>query len=220
MKSSAMPMRLNCFKLLYDLIRRASPLVEADLFQLHRAVQTEIILNIYSPIGTWKNQPNGTYYIDRNSRQVWCEYARPDHIPALMADWLALLNHTLTGDPENKKAALAAYTRLHLGFARIHPFSDGNGHMARLIANLLVIQSGLPPIVVARKRRRKYIGLLVAYDNSYGTSAIGRPLFEEGSALKAIQDFFADHWRQILELLDNIWKVQYRRLFSHHLGFR
>jgi Fic family protein len=197
----------RAIELIYDWVKRTTPFVEADLFQLHRAVQTEIIFDIYSPVGAWKNEPNGTYYLDQNNRQAWHEYACPEQVSALMADWLILLNRFCAVDLE-MEAALAAYTRLHLGLTRIHPFFDGNGRMARLVANLPVIRAGLPPIVVARERRREYIGLLSAYDSSHGQPQTGKPLLEEGPALKAVQEFFADNWWQTLELLENIRQVQ------------
>jgi Fic family protein len=204
----------RAIELLYDLTGRTTPLVEADLFRLHRAVQTEIIFDIYSPVGAWKNELNGTYYIDKDNRQAWREYARPEQVPALITDWLALLNHTLTGNLEDG-TAVAAYTRLHLGFTRIHPFFDGNGRMARLIANLPVILSGLPPIVVAREQRREYIDLLVAYDSIYSQAQTGKPLLEEGPELARLQEFFTDNWRQTLELFEKIWQFQRHRLFAN-----
>jgi Fic family protein len=206
----------RAIELIYDWVKRATPFVEADLFQLHRAVQTEIIFDIYSPIGAWKNEPNGTYYLDQNNRQAWREYARPEQVPVLMADWLILLNRFCAVDLE-MEAALSAYTRLHLGLTRIHPFFDGNGRMARLVANLPVIHSGLPPIVVARERRREYIGLLSAYDSSHGQPQTGKPLLEEGPELKALQKFFADNWWQTLELVENARQVQ-RDRDQHRMG--
>ena len=35
-----------------------------------------------------------------------------------------------------KENALSCYAELHAAFVRIHPFSEGNGRMARLLANI------------------------------------------------------------------------------------
>lgn len=206
----------RAIELVYDWVNRAALLDETDLFQLHWAVQTEVICDIYSPVGAWKNEPNGTYYLDQNQRQAWRDYVRPEQVPLLMADWLTLLNQSCLVDLE-MDAALAAYTRLHLSFTRIHPFFDGNGRMARLVANLPVIRSGLPPIVIARERRREYIGLLSAYDSAYGQAQAGKPLFEEGVELAALQAFFSDNWQATLALLENIRQVQ-RNRDQHRTG--
>lgn len=125
----------------------------------------------------------------RTRRQAWREYARPAHVPILMADGLTLLNQSCLVDLA-MDAALAAYTRLHLGFTRIHPFFDGNGRMARLVANLPIVRSGLPPIVVARERRREYIDRLSAYDSTHDQVQAERSLLEEGPELAALQAFF------------------------------
>lgn len=45
---------------------------------------------------------------------------------------------------------------LHHGFARIHPFVDGNGRAARLLTNLYFITRGYPPIVLRFGDRGKY----------------------------------------------------------------
>ena len=53
------------------------------------------------------------------------------------------------------KAALA-----HFNFVRIHPFEDGNGRGARLLMNLILIKSGLPPAIIRFSDRPKYIEAL------------------------------------------------------------
>jgi len=39
---------------------------------------------------------------------------------------------------------VAAAAEAHLEFVFIHPFIDGNGRVARLLMNLILIQSGTP----------------------------------------------------------------------------
>jgi hypothetical protein len=58
--------------------------------------------------------------------------------------------------------------RLHYRFVLIHPFQDGNGRTARLLANLILLQRGYPPgaIVRAEEHRRQYIDALRAVDVS------------------------------------------------------
>jgi len=46
--------------LMYDLIQGERAFTEADLFALHKAVQTEVIVDVYKPVGNWKNEPNST----------------------------------------------------------------------------------------------------------------------------------------------------------------
>lgn len=48
----------------------------------------------------------------------------------------------------------AAY--FHHGLVEIHPFIDGNGRVARLLTDLLLIKSGYPPIILRTDDRAKY----------------------------------------------------------------
>jgi len=50
----------------------------------------------------------------------------------------------------------------------IHPFWDGNGRMARLLANILLLKAGLPPLVIDQSVRREYIECLAEYEVSVG----------------------------------------------------
>ncbi len=75
-------------------------------------------------------------------------------VPALMqafAGWLA-------GKPKLHPAELAA--QAHYRLVTIHPFSDGNGRTARLLMNLVLIQSGYPPAIIRTQDRAFYINSL------------------------------------------------------------
>ncbi len=65
---------------------------ESRLFDLHRAVQSEAVTDIYKPYGAWKREPNGTYAVTEEGRQTFIEYASPEDVPALMREWLGELN--------------------------------------------------------------------------------------------------------------------------------
>ncbi|MBP6582355.1 MAG: Fic family protein [Chromatiaceae bacterium] len=137
------------------------------LFDLHRAVQTAVVTDIYQPNGAWKREPNGTYAVTADGRQTFIEYAMPDEVPRLMATWLTALNRTCA-QALSEDEALTAYARLHLGIVHIHPFWDGNGRMARLLANLPLLRSGHLPVVIELKDRKRYIEILAAYQTQAG----------------------------------------------------
>lgn len=54
----------------------------------------------------------------------------------------------------------------HHAFTQIHPFQDGNGRMARLLASLILIQAGLFPFTVKRHEKVQYIKALEKADNN------------------------------------------------------
>ena len=56
--------------ILYDLIDQ--DITEESLFNLHKAIQTEVVSDIYKPQGAWKNESNGTYAVDIGVCQRSC----------------------------------------------------------------------------------------------------------------------------------------------------
>jgi len=53
---------------------------------------------------------------------------------------------------------------LHHRFVEIHPFTDGNGRVARLLSNLYLIARGYPPVVIMAEDRLEYYRCLRAAD--------------------------------------------------------
>ncbi|MCL2352309.1 MAG: Fic family protein [Firmicutes bacterium] len=56
---------------------------------------------------------------------------------------------------------LAAW--VHAEFVRIHPFTDGNGRVSRMIMNYQLMSDGWLPVSVAKEDRLKYFEVLEAY---------------------------------------------------------
>lgn len=196
--------------LLYGLLDRHRPITETDLFELHRAVQTTVVTDVLAPVGAWKREPNGTHATTADGRQIFIDYAAPNEVPALMARWLELLNQDIER-VAGEAAAAAAYADLHLAFVRIHPFCDGNGRMARLLANLPVLKAGHPPIVIDRTRRREYLQYLSAYDLAVGKARPGIPLLPEPDRTEAFRRFCLGCWRATLDLVAETRRRQQER---------
>jgi Fic family protein len=198
--------------LVYDLIRKKSDsdFTEKDLFDLHKAVQTERIFDVYKPVGAWKVEPNSTVIVSGDTQTIF-EYALPKDVPELMQSWLALFQKTCKENTANKEAALSAYVCLHVSFVRIHPFWDGNGRMARLIANIPVIRAGYPPIIIPKERRQKYINALSEYHLAVGTITAESELLPEIDKLDRFKRFCAESWSGSIRLVDNAHRKQQER---------
>ncbi len=131
---------------------------EADLFELHRLVVNEPSNDIYKPVGAYKREDNGTYLVE-NGKSVYHSYLPASEVPQAMHAWLKSFNARFDVAADSE-AALDAYAVAHATFVAIHPFYDGNGRLARLLANLPVLFAGHPPIVVPVEEREDYIRCL------------------------------------------------------------
>jgi Fic family protein len=115
---------------------------------LGRSVQPTLIR------GEWKTLPNSL----GTGSQV--EFCPPIHVSSEMEQLVALhLEHEKKGVPPDIQAAW-----LHHRFTQIHPFSDGNGRVARCLATLVFLKANWFPLVVTRTDRAVYITALRAAD--------------------------------------------------------
>ena len=87
-------------------------------------------------------------------------FAAPAHIPRLMADFEqnCLAQYTPCNFPSKEKITTALATT-HVELVLIHPFREGNGRIARLLATLMALQAGLPFLdfsILAGNCQQKY----------------------------------------------------------------
>lgn len=185
--------------LIYAMIRRPR-IGETDVCDLHRAVMPQSTVDALNPIGDWKRDYNGTTGVV-GEESIYMEYAAPSAVPVLVTRWLEDFNGTkaCTGRPDR---AMAAYVRAHMIFVRIHPFFDGNGRMARLIANLPVLRGGFPPVVVPAERRAEYINLLWDYQHAVGTVRPGSHLLPPHPAIRAMGELLENEWKHTVSLVE------------------
>lgn len=54
------------------------------------------------------------------------------------------------------KDVIALSASIHSRFEQIHPFSDGNGRVGRLLMNALLLRSNFAPAVIRQERKRLY----------------------------------------------------------------
>lgn len=73
-------------------------------------------------------------------------------IPKLMKELFTWYKKGLT-----KKDVLELIAEWHYKFVKIHPFVDGNGRVARLIVNLMLLKNGYPIQIIPIIRRQEYI---------------------------------------------------------------
>jgi Fic family protein len=187
--------------LVYELLDK-DILEKPDIFNFHKAVQTQVVMDIYSPIGNWKKEENGRY-IKTEEKLIYMEYPKPEDIEHLMQLWLKEFNNQ--NELINEQQAIHTYTVLHLAFTSIHPFFDGNGRMARLLANIPLLKNGFLPIVVNNQDRQDYLEALSKYDLSApNLNQNTTELIIENSAFESIKNFFEQQYKNTLKLVEEI----------------
>jgi Fic family protein len=91
-------------------------------------------------IGRWRNDTNGPMQVVSGAigkEKVHFEAPAAERLDDEMKKFLAWFNKTITIDPV-VKAAIA-----HLWFVTIHPFDDGNGRIARAIADMQLARADM-----------------------------------------------------------------------------
>lgn len=82
----------------------------------------------------------------------------PQMVPSRMM-YLVYNHNNSVFDSVFQKAA-----SFHLEFERIHPFEDGNGRTGRLLVNYELIRNNIPPVVIPKEERSKYMSFLAGGD--------------------------------------------------------
>ena len=151
------------------------------------------------PIGDWKRDFNGTTGV-RGGSPVYMEYASPDDTPLLMSRWIKQFNRKLLSATSTTRA-VNVYAWTHLSFVRIHPFFDGNGRIARLIANLPLLKCGHPPLLIGQSRRVEYIDLLWEYENAVGVIGKNDRLLPSHPSITGFKALLREEWQESVQIV-------------------
>ncbi|MDE3258792.1 MAG: Fic family protein [Gemmatimonadota bacterium] len=109
-------------------------------------------------IGRYKTQPNNV----RTSTGEIYYFTAPDQVKPAMSD---LIDWYRRAEYDGEHPIFVAAT-FHYRFVRIHPFDDGNGRMARLLMNMILIKHGYTVAIIPIQERNRYISTLEKADKS------------------------------------------------------
>jgi Fic family protein len=130
---------------MFTLLRRHD-LAEADVFRYHTLLS-----------GSLDNEATSGGYRQIPIRVTGSEYKfpGPTEVPALMEQFF------LTAQSDRSRYHPVEFAaRKHLDLVTIHPFADGNGRVARLVMNTLLIQDGFLPTIIPPVLRHEYYSAL------------------------------------------------------------
>lgn len=136
-----------------------------------RSVHYELMKNfdqwsddgLYSP-GQYKRFENMTI---RSTGKVH-RYLPPDQVSKAMAELIKFINELLAAKniSSQDKHPLTIVTLFHQRFLNIiHPFSDGNGRVARIFMNLILLKNEYPPIFIKEISKDEYLMRFEVSDN-------------------------------------------------------
>jgi len=158
----------DAIEYLEELVRQQAPLSEVAIREMHRILLVEpyempaITADGFPSkrkiaVGQYKTAPNSV----RTSTGRMHFYASPEETASLMGDLIQWYREQM-----EKKLAhpLMLATLFHFRFVNIHPFDDGNGRMARLLMNLILMQHGFVPVIVPTETKPAYIAALEEAD--------------------------------------------------------
>lgn len=173
-----------------DLIKSETPLTEKFIRELHTLILKEDSFKEAQTadgqptrrkieVGKYKTRPNHVVTVTGETSY----FATPEETPAKMkelVDWFREERERLDVDP----IALAAV--FHHKFILIHPFDDGNGRVARILMNFILMQFGYPPVIIKTEDKENYFSVLRIAD---------------AGELQPFVDYVAQNLIQSLELM-------------------
>lgn len=147
----------DAINFLLDIIKNEY-FTEKDIRELHKLILVEPYISKAQTkegiptqkiikLGQYKSSPN---HVKTLSGEIHY-YAMPEETPAKMADLMSWLKE----NSENYHPFILA-ALFHYKFVEIHPFDDGNGRMARLLMNFILMKNQFPPVVIKKENREAY----------------------------------------------------------------
>lgn len=160
---------LDAVNFIFDIVKENRPLTVGFIKELHHLVtrhqkhaegrdQFGNRLKIDFLKGTYKIRENNPV----SSDGTVIMYCPPEHVASEMDNLVKIFNEEV----EKGVHSLILASWFHHAFTTIHPFQDGNGRVARLLASLIFIRYGYFPFTVLREEAKvKYIEALEKADN-------------------------------------------------------
>jgi len=167
----------QAIKWIMDVVKGDYPLTESFIRELHTLLLKEPYeVDAITPdgkptkrwiqVGQYKSVPN---HVLTKTGEIF-RFATPEETPSKMHDliyWYRAESEKTDINP----ILLAA--EFHYRFIRIHPFDDGNGRLARILMNFILIQFGYPPLIIKTEDKQNYFSVLRQAD-----SGVIEPFFE------------------------------------------
>ncbi|MBM7856178.1 Fic family protein [Desulfohalotomaculum tongense] len=178
---------------LKEIIKQDRPITEGVIKELHALLLKGIDFIWVGPRenrakksitpGKYKTQPNHVVTLDGKIHK----YCEPLKVPEEMERFVEFINKS-----DLHPVELAA--RAHHKFVAIHPFDDGNGRVARLLMNLILMRNGYLPVVIKNELREEYYRALMKADEGDEADFINLIAREEENSLQMVVNVAKEYY--------------------------
>lgn len=123
-----------------------------------KGINGQLIKKPLTP-GKYKIRPNHVLTVSGKIHH----YTEPEQVQIEVEK---LIQWYRSNDAQNI-SAIERVAIFHYRFVSIHPFDDGNGRLARLLMNLILMKDGFPPCIIRNENRKQYLSELEKVDNTH-----------------------------------------------------
>lgn len=149
---------------LFQIVSGDLQITEGLVKDFHRMILVEPYQDKQAEIqpGEWKKRPN--YLYSPTGERI--DFSPPEDVPKEMNILINWLNNHLS-PPKRKRHKYDLHPLLiaasfHQQFINIHPFGDGNGRLARILTNLILMLTDFVPIIIRTDERDGYYAAINA----------------------------------------------------------
>lgn len=124
---------------------------------LDKSISEDDILFLHKLFFQQIDSENAGRFRQKNVIITGTDYLPPDYqkVPELMKKHIKDLNRNV-----KDKHPLEQASDLHAEFETIHPFTDGNGRIGRLLLSIFCMKNGYCPVIIPPIRRAEYIAAM------------------------------------------------------------
>lgn len=180
----------EAFLWLEDFAQKKFPLTQGDIRELHKVLLREpYYVDAETPsgeptrklieVGKYKTTPNN---VKTSTGEIFY-FADPVEVNARMTDLMDRYNE-YENLPESDKDPIRFAAEFHYKFIIIHPFDDGNGRMARILMNLILMRASYPPAIIQKEERDQYLLALETADQNKDQPDLTAFIYEVAKGLK------------------------------------
>ena len=136
----------NAFKYIFEILD-----TEKDILEIIKALHQIVGSDIIEGAGNYKTRDN--YLV--NSEGIEIDFTKFEDVPKRMNELKEKYNNSW-----QKLTVFDRAIMLHMAIINVHPFSDGNGRVARLIMNYELMKYNYPPVVINATLKQSYYAMI------------------------------------------------------------